>query len=107
MRSAALARESASSRRRGSKPSFWAVRRSSPLGVSHAKGYSHVWLDYRHRGTSCKLRRGIRRSTRAQTLAPGDSLAILVDPGRSRRLVLAELFDRGAGADARRKARAA
>jgi hypothetical protein len=68
--------------------------RASVEKVSHAKGYSHVWLDYRHRGTHCTLHRSIRKSTRAETLAAGDTLAILVDPGRSRRLVLAELHDR-------------
>jgi len=81
----------------------WRIRRLFQLGelvrasvskVSHAKGYSHVWLDYRHRGTHCTLRRGIRRSARAEALAAGDVLAILVDPERSRRLVLAELHDR-------------
>ena len=63
--------------------------------VSHAKGYSRVRLGYRHRGTQCSLRRSIRRSARARTLAPGDSVAILVDPERSRRIVVAELFDGG------------
>ncbi|MCI0587468.1 MAG: hypothetical protein L0323_11570 [Planctomycetes bacterium] len=63
--------------------------------VTYAKGTSRVRFDYEHRGTRCSLRRSIRKSARARALKPGDSLAILVDPDRPRRVVLAELYDRG------------
>lgn len=82
---------------------LWRIHRLFQLGelvqarvakVSRAKGYARVWIDYRHRGTQCSVKRSIRRSARAERLAPGDSLTILVDPEHSRRLVLAELHER-------------
>lgn len=63
--------------------------------ISHAKGYSKLRFGYQHDGTTHSRRRAIRKSARARTLQPGDSLAILVDPERPRRMVLAELFDGG------------
>ena len=48
----------------------WRIRRLFGIGervearvekISHAKGYTRLRLDYRHRGTPCSLRRSIRR----------------------------------------------
>jgi len=63
--------------------------------VSSAKGYSRLRFEYRHGGVPYALKRSLRRSPRAQALAPGDSFTLLVDPWNSRRVVLAELYERG------------
>ncbi|HEX6883536.1 MAG TPA: DUF3592 domain-containing protein [Planctomycetota bacterium] len=63
--------------------------------VATVKGYSRLRFAYRHGGVPCTLKRTIRRSPRAQGLTPGDTFTILVDPWNSRRVVLAELYERG------------
>ncbi len=61
--------------------------------VSHAKGRSRVSLDYEFGGTRRSIRRSIRKSSRALALQPEDALALLADPHRPKRVVLAELYD--------------
>lgn len=69
--------------------------RATVVDVAHARGYSRVRFEYRHGGTARRLRRTIRRSPRAQALATGEAFTLLVDPGWPKRVVLAELYERG------------